>query len=188
MLKIGGAHDRPQLIVAGVLTAVAIVMTGQWIYRAESTACQARSVYVPLEPVIAGSSRNGVAKASLLDPRLRFAQLEATERKPYKGTGRNIFLVSVETPPKRDPPNPERKTPSRGIQQLSPSIELRFFGFVTELRFPQKVFLSKDGDVFVASEAEIVDRRYKILKIGLTSIDVEDMIEDHVYTLTRQPG
>ena len=31
-------------------------------------------------------------------------------------------------------------------------------------------------DVFVAGEGEIVDRRYKVIRITATSVDIQDMV------------
>jgi len=43
----------------------------------------------------------------------------------------------------------------------------------------REVFLSKDEDVFIASEGDIVDRRYRIVRIVPSSVEVEDMLNSH---------
>lgn len=52
------------------------------------------------------------------------------------------------------------------------------------MNLPRRVFL-KDGDaLFVAREGDIIDGRYKIVKIGPNSVDVNDLIERTMHTLT----
>ena len=47
-----------------------------------------------------------------------------------------------------------------------PPIPLKFYGFTGNKSGPKQVFLSKGEDIFVAKEGQIIDRRYRILKIG----------------------
>jgi hypothetical protein len=57
-----------------------------------------------------------------------------------------------------------------------PPIPLKFFGFANQPGEPKKVFLSKGEDVFIAGEGEIVDRRYKVVRISPTSVEVQDVV------------
>jgi hypothetical protein len=52
----------------------------------------------------------------------------------------------------------------------------------------RKVFLFQDGEIFVASEGDIVDRRYRIVRIDSESVDVEDLIENLRRTLLLHEG
>jgi len=57
----------------------------------------------------------------------------------------------------------------------APPIELKFFGFRRAIpESPRRFFLSQGEDVFIASEGEIVDRRYKVLRISPASVEIED--------------
>ena len=40
----------------------------------------------------------------------------------------------------------------------------------------KKIFLKSGDDVFVAGEGEIVDRRYKVIRITPTSVSIQDMV------------
>ena len=64
-----------------------------------------------------------------------------------------------------------------------PPIPLKFYGFSGSKNGPKQVFLSKGEDIFIAKEGQIVDRRYKILKIGPNSIEVEDVLNNNRQTL-----
>lgn len=70
-------------------------------------------------------------------------------------------------PPRPDPPRPVDL----------PSIPLTFFGFARRTG-SHSIFLLKGQDVFVARESEIVDRRYKILKVMPDAVDVEDLLNN----------
>ena len=83
----------------------------------------------------------------------------------------------VYTPP---PPPPGPPPP--------PPINIKFFGFASKPGEAKSIFLSQNDDVFVAKEGDIVDRRYKILRISPMSIEVEDVLNNNrqVIPLTQQ--
>ena len=43
----------------------------------------------------------------------------------------------------------------------------------------KKVFLSEGEDVFIASEGDIVNRRYKVVRISPNSVEIEDVLYKH---------
>ena len=53
---------------------------------------------------------------------------------------------------------------------------MKFFGFASRPGEPKKIFLIKGEDTFIAGEGEIVDRRYKVVKISPTSVDIQDVV------------
>ena len=116
-----------------------------------------------------------------LDPTLRLDLLATSEKTQYEGVGRNIFVSQREEvviqqpvapantdsqPPPYIPPQP----------QPPPPIPLKFYGFANSPGEPKKVFLKNGEDVFVAGEGEIVDRRYKVIRITATSVEIQDMV------------
>jgi hypothetical protein len=123
-----------------------------------------------------------------LDPRLRLDLLAQAEQTKYTGSGRNIFSD-------QPPPPPAPKVVEQPVQPQHtgppppPPINLKFFGFASSKGDPtKKVFLSQGEDVFVAREGEIVQRRYKILRINQTSIDVEDVLTNNRQTIPLTAG
>ncbi len=52
-------------------------------------------------------------------------------------------------------------------------------GFASHPGEPKKVFLSQGEDIFVAAEGEIVDRRYKVLRISPASVEIEDVLNNN---------
>jgi hypothetical protein len=99
----------------------------------------------------------------------------------YEGNARNIFVSQAEVEiPKPGAPGvtDAPKAPAYTTPQPPPAppIPLKFFGFASRPGEPKKVFLSQDTDVFVAGEGEIVDRRYKVVRISPTSVEIQDMV------------
>ena len=64
-----------------------------------------------------------------------------------------------------------------------PPINLKFFGLASRTGEPTKIFLGTGEDVFVAGEGDIVNRRYKIVKINPNSVDIEDVLSNRRQTI-----
>ena len=127
-----------------------------------------------------------------LDPTLRLQLLHAVEGVQYGGSGRNIFVEQADAPPiptvvqtpveNLPPPGPPPPPPP-------PQITLKFFGYVNKAGEPKRAFLSSEsGDVFIAEEGDIVNRRYKVVHINPTSTEIEDVLYNHSQSipLTQQ--
>lgn len=122
-----------------------------------------------------------------LDPTLRLDLLAASEQTQYEGNGRNIFVSQAEevtiprpiAPGAPDAPNgggpagPAYHPPS---PPMAPPIPLKFYGFASSPGEPKRIFLKLGDDVFVAGEGEIVDRRYKVIRITPTSVQIQDVV------------
>lgn len=131
---------------------------------------------------------------TLVDPTLKLALLKDS---PYKGNGRNIFRMGEEPMPTPNAPARDRNGNNVGgggptpIPPLPtpippPPINLKFYGYANKPGQPKKVFLLEGEDIFVGIEGDIVDRHYKILHIGATSVDVEDLLNNNRQTLPLQ--
>jgi hypothetical protein len=150
------------------------------------SSAQAAAPLVP-RPATAKPGAKGVAKAGRtsegesLDPTLRLDLLASSEKTQYEGAGRNIFVSQkedVEIPKpvaqaNTDIPPPVYVAPQ---PQPPPPIPLKFYGFASAPGEPKKIFLKNGDDVFVAGEGEIVDRRYKVVRISATSVEIQDMV------------
>ena len=181
-----GIHDRRNYIAAGAWLSLALLLTGHWMYGTLS--CMP---VVSDDGAIHGrelSAKWTVKNANDSDPTLHDAWLKATENQRYESSGRNVFLAYAEAQPKRIRRVPEPQGSSPPDRRTTPAIRLKMFGFATRASSPKIVFLSKNADLFIASQGEIVDGRYKIVRIGASSVEVEDLLENHLYTLRVQPG
>jgi hypothetical protein len=112
--------------------------------------------------------------------------MRQAESLEYNGTGRNIFSqfsapgaipkpiapirqAHVDTGPPAPPP--------------PPPINLGFYGYAAERTGQKQVFLLHGDDIFIASEGDVVDRRYRVVKIGTASVQVEDIPYHNTQTL-----
>lgn len=191
-----GAEDRTKLIVALVLVAVAAVLVARWLFagtespRAAVAATPTAVSAPPATPVRPSSrgKRNTTAVSSL-DPTLRFDWLKASEDVAYEGHGRNIFRAEIEIPKPVAPPVPDQavNTPPPGPPP-PPPITLKFFGYANHPGERRRVFLEQNGDIFVAHEGDIVDRRYKILRIMPNAVEVEDVLNNNRQSIPLQQG
>jgi hypothetical protein len=116
-----------------------------------------------------------------LDPTLRLELLAASEQVRYQGSGRNIFVSQ----PDVVIPAPQASGATDQAEQQKwhpppfpapPPIPLKFFGFASRPGQPKRIFLSQGEDVFIAGEGEIVDRRYKVVRISPASVEIQDVV------------
>ena len=203
-----GAENRNTVIIAAVLALVAVALVwrtffsgGEVIASKPPAAAQPASQPLSAGPaarrVIRGgrrvsSAQNKPTVTASLDPRLRFDLLKGSEETEYKGAGRNIFRaeaeVAIERPvvtPIKDPdrnPGPVTPTPNPGPPP-PPPINLKFFGFANRPGEARQVFLMQNDDVFIAKEGDVVNRRYKVVKINNTSVEIEDLLANNKQTI-----
>ena len=138
-----------------------------------------------------GSGSTSASKerpAQSLDPTLHLQQLASAEQIMYSGSGRNIFVsqadIVIPTPQTNGTDKGQGKGDggqNNGVIQIAPQappppIPLKSFGFANRPGEPKKVFLIKGEDTFIAGEGEIVDRRYKVVRISATSVEIQDLV------------
>jgi hypothetical protein len=193
-MKLGTENKTKTAIAAGLLVVAAFLLYN-WIHgsdegastqaAASSGSAASAAAQKPGKP---GARKNGpVVLAQSLDPTLRFDLLKSSEDVTYKGSGRDIF--SSQPPP---PEIPQTNTPVINTgpppPPPPPPIPLKFYGFSGNKGGPKQVFLSKGDDIFIAKEGQIIDRRYRILKIGPNSVEVEDVLTNNRQTLPLTAG
>ena len=194
-----GTENRKKVMWAGGLGAIALVVILYQFLSSPSAPVTAAQSASPLPGGQHTSPRRTmrggkehVASEPRLDPTLELKLLAQTEGTKYSGSGRNIFVAQAEVipapiapPVKEEPQGPPAPPPP----PPPPPIPLKFFGFANKPGEPRKAFLSQGEDVFIAVEGDIVDRRYKIIKIGPMSVEVEDVLYNNRQSipLTQNP-
>ena len=210
-----GAENRTKLIAAIVTALVAVVLMAtrfSGIFGgASANEPTSASTHMPsaaelsnqpARPLARGPQRTrtgtsgstGGKKASTvasLDPTLHFDLLKGSEDTKYGGTGRNIFRVFVEPPPKLVAdvvkPGPQAAPPPQVT--VPPPSNLRFYGFATSRPDGAKrIFLTKNEDVFIAAEGDIVDRRYKVVRISPNSVEILDVLSNNRESIPLSAG
>lgn len=190
-----GAENRTKLIAASALGVLAVVLLAYefsgWFSASSSSAASPVATSTDLEkpptrrPSSAKAAKGASPKqdaARNLDPTLRLDLLRASEDTKYQGTGRNIFKEFVEIPHVVKSPVQQ---PAQVVAQgpppppPPPPSNLKFYGFATPQGGIKRIFLIKNSDVFVAKEGEIVDRRYKVVRISPNSVEILDVLSNN---------
>jgi hypothetical protein len=122
-----------------------------------------------------------------LDPTLHPEIMRQAESLEYTGRGRNIFSQFSAPPeiPKPIAPIHPQQVADTGPPPPPPPppINLGFYGYAAEKTGQKQVFLLHGDDIFIASEGDVVDRRYRVVKINSASVQVEDIPYHNTQTL-----
>ena len=183
-----GLENKKQTKWAIVLGVVAVLAIAYFVVPmfTGSTLATSSSAPVGVPPPGRAPARGAKGKkaprAENLDPTLRLDLLASVEQTQYEGSGRNIFMSEPDPvaipkpggPGITDAPKTPPYTPP--APPTAPQIPLKFFGFASKVGEPKRVFLSQGDEVFVAGEGEIVNRRYKVVRISPTSVEMQDMV------------
>ena len=194
-----GAENRNKVIALVVLAAVAMFFVPS-MFTSKPAPASAAHAGAALTTTRKPATRTGGkrllqpkgALVASLDPTLRFDLLKSSEDQEYTGGRRNIFEPrQIEIPKPIDngskkeaqgpPPPPPGPPPP-------PPINLKFYGFATQTGKAKRVFLSTGEDVFVGGEGEVVDRRYRIVKINTDSVLIEDILNNNQQKIPLTQG
>jgi hypothetical protein len=139
---------------------------------------------------------------SKIDPTLRLGLLDKLKNAEMRGGTRSLFAFGAAPPPPVDPIHPpvmttfigpkpppseeeiakrEKEKADRAEKALPP-IPLKFYGYSAKGGTKRAFFL--DGDeIQVAGENELIKNRYKVIRIGVNSVVVEDTQNKHEQTI-----
>jgi len=200
-LKVG-SEDKKKVAVAAALAAVVLFLVGKMVVQnffggtptPPAASAPAAEAPVPASNTLQNptSASNGhqaakvASSLSRLDPTLHPEWMAEAESLEYTGKGRNIFSMFSTAPVIEAVKGPIR--PSMGPVVPAgppppPPIDLKFFGYEANKGGARKAFLLHGDDVFIASEGDVVDHRYKVVKIAPFSMQVEDLPYHNTQTL-----
>ena len=191
-----GTENRKQLIVLVVLGTIGVGMLAYEFWPSSPAApAAAKATSTAAKPAVRRTASGKVVPViePRLDPTLDLAVLSQSEEIKYAGNGRNIFVAgsvaSIEKP-KSSGATDRQATALRTVPTIPPPppITLKFFGFANQPGETKKVFLSQGEDIFIAAEGDIVDRRYRVLRISPTAVDVEDVLNNNRQSLPLTQG
>ncbi|HEX3104047.1 MAG TPA: hypothetical protein VHQ22_06325 [Terriglobales bacterium] len=202
-----GAENRNKVIAAVSLVVIAIVLMATrfsgFLGSGSSSASIPppaavgdRASELPAAPApraASGRNRSTPKKQSAaqsLDPTLRTDLLKVSEDTKYEGTGRNIFKVFVDIP--KPIVNVATETPTQptgpALPPPPPPIDLKFYGYATPAGGTKRIFLAQGEDVFIAREGDIVDRRYKVVRISGTAVEILDVLSNNRQSIPLNQG
>lgn len=126
------------------------------------------------------------------DPALKLDLLQKLQTVRFNGSGRNLFefgsapptpqeIAASRTPvPKiipQAPPSSQASAPPpvTPAKPKAPPIPLKFYGYISTPKGTARRGFFLDGEnIVVASEGETIKSRYKVVRIGLNNVEMED--------------
>ena len=183
-----GTENKKKLMWLAVLGPIALLIAAYQIIpmfmdptpSSASSAQAAAPVSTSRGPEKRAAGKGKRVYGENLDPTLKLDLLASSEQTIYEGNGRNIFVSHPD-----DIPQPVASAAKDEQAEVAytpppppppPPIPLKFFGFASKPGEPKRVFLQQNEDIFVAGEGEIVNRRYKVVRIAPTSVEIQDMV------------
>jgi hypothetical protein len=147
-------------------------------------------------PVLRSKRPEDRIKPELVDPTLRLDLLAKLQQVELPAAGRNLFQTGPPPKPaaalsgkepvialKTEPPKPAAPPVPPGPPP-PPPINLKYYGFSAAAGNSTKTAFFLDGeDIFMAKEGETVKRRYRVVRIGVNSVVMEDTEDKHQQTL-----
>jgi len=189
-LKVG-TEDKKKVIVVAVLGVAVLVLLVRMLIQifGGSSAEPAQPSTAASRPASSTGSTKTAAKAASitnLDPTLHPELMAGAESLEYSGRGRNIFSMTsapVVMEAVKGPIRPVAPIPTGPVgPPPPPPIDLKFFGYSAQ-GANRKAFLLHGDDVFIASEGDVVDHHFKVLKINPFSLQVTDLLYSNTQTL-----
>jgi hypothetical protein len=138
-----------------------------------------------------------------IDPTLRLDLLAKVQAVNIEGGRRNLFaagaaplppepLVPVKGAGRRDRqaavigPEPLPGPPPAPLAPQAPPITLKYYGYSSAHDNRKRAFFLDGDDILVAAEGETVKKRYRVVRIGINSVVMEDTQFKHEQTLPLQ--
>jgi hypothetical protein len=190
-----GAENKKELYAMLALMALALVFLARMFFFSGSpTPSVAASAPNAVSAQTDAANQRGAGRGkptAPLDPTLRTDLLKNSEGTEYRGSGRNIFEAQATPPP---PPKPVQPVVQPQAQvgppppPAPPPIPLKFFGFANKPGEPRSIFLANGDAVFIGREGDIVNRRYKILRIQSNQVEIEDVLNNNRQTIPLTQG
>jgi len=130
-----------------------------------------------------GAATQNVPLLQVENDQLHFPGVDRVRKTEYKSAGRNIFSA-VAPPPlvvkqdkaiaKREPYGPKPEPPKP--PPPPPVLPVKFFGYGVVPNGTARLGFFTDGEeTYVVGEGEILLKRFRILKIGIASLEFEEI-------------
>ena len=169
--------------------------------RGASKARVSQQRLTEFRPTLKRSNSTEALDPTKIDPTLRADLLAKVRGVQYGGIERNLFQFGAPKPKALPPVNPTGPLPKPAPKPgepggpeaaappkpTAPPVTMKYFGFVNRPGdVHRRAFLLDGEDVFVAVEGEVIKRRYRVVRIGVNSLIVEDIEFKSEQTLPLQ--
>lgn len=168
--------ERRRLLVLGALVVVLVVVLGK-LWTGGTSASLPATSNGPVKPTTARTQKPAAAPAP---PSVHLDALNGERPKP-ESAERDLFRFKPKAPPVRTappslPPQPPAPIapPVPAGPAPPPPITLKFIGLVESPTHGEKIAILSDGRnaPFYGREGAIIEGRYRILKIGVESVEL----------------
>jgi hypothetical protein len=167
--------QKKQIVVLGVLLLI-LVVVGYFYFDNN-------------KPVVTPDAGSVIQKSHLIAVNnldIHNGPVEKVRKTEYKSSGRNIFSREVPAPqPTKKQIDDAKKKHEDDLRQAAlqpppppqvPPLPAKFFGYGTVPNGTVRVAFFRDGeDVYVVKEGELLMSRFRILKIGNTNLEYEEV-------------
>ena len=148
------------LVALGVVLAVVMFFA----VKGESPVAVAAATSAAYQPI------------AIENPALHLDRIERLRKLEYHPTGRDIFSATLPPPPadKRAPVLPIGPPPPPPEPALV--VPFKYYGFTADsVTKHRRAFFTNGDDVYIAAEGETVLGKFRVLSIGNTSAEVEEI-------------
>ena len=117
------------------------------------------------------------------DPQIRWGEMIDAQKTEYKTKGRNPFSL-IAPPPPEDPRKPKPIPPPVNpppVVEQQPTVavfppNLKYFGYgMVPIGSTRRAFFSDGDSVYIVLEGETLLGRYRILKVGNTNLEFQEI-------------
>lgn len=154
------------------------------------------------KPSVKKTKPGELPEADKIDPTLRTDLLAKVQSVEYQGAERNLFQFGAPKP-KLTPQMVQdakqkaaeaaakmveaAKPPEAPPKPTAPPISMKYYGYANRPGDARKrAFLMDGEDILVTTEGEVLKKRYKVVRIGINSIVLEDLDFHSQQTLPLQ--
>jgi hypothetical protein len=189
--------SRPSRNVAGGRPAPALTPEPQAVLHRPAPSARASEEF---RPSLKQKRPEDRVDPMTIDPTLRLDLLAKVQAVTLEGGHRNLFAAgSPPLPPEpmvavkgeakvaKMGPEPPPPPPAPPLAPPPPPINLKYYGYSSARGDNRKHAFFLDGDdILVAAEGETVKKRYRVVRIGVNSVVMEDTQFKHEQTLPLQ--
>lgn len=110
------------------------------------------------------------------NPALKLDELRKLHQQEYTGRHRNIFSEAL--PPPVNPVDARKPQPGPQLPPPPPplTLDVKFYGYVDDPSTGQRrAFFTNGDDVYIVGIDQLLENRYRLLRVGNDSADVEEV-------------
>ncbi len=169
---------RTQLYLLGALT-VLLALSLFYTFRQAPQVVAVFANQSPFKPI------------DVQDPTLRVFSIQKLQEADYTGTNRNIFQYGAAPRQQQqvvpDVAKPDGDAPAPADAKQGPpalTVPFKFYGTVANTASGRlRAFFTNGEDIWIAEEGGMIDRRFRLVKIGNSTAEVEEVSSGRKTTL-----